>query len=30
MDLSCVLGVGLSGVFAVTVIYYFFTEWNAE
>jgi hypothetical protein len=30
MDLSCVIAVGLAGVFAVTGIYYFFTVWNAE
>jgi hypothetical protein len=30
MSLSCVVTGGLVGVFAVTLIYYFFTEWNAE
>ena len=30
MDLSCIVTVGLGGVIAVTLIYYFFSEWNAE
>jgi hypothetical protein len=30
MNLSCIVTVGLAGVIAVTLIYYFFTEWNAE
>ncbi len=30
MGLSTVLSVGLGGVIAVTVIYYFLTEWNAD
>lgn len=30
MSLSTVLAVGLAGVIAVTVIYYFLTEWNAD
>jgi hypothetical protein len=29
MNLSCILTIGLSGVVAFTVIYYFITEWNA-
>jgi hypothetical protein len=30
MDLSCAITFGLAGVVAVTLIYYFYTEWNAE
>lgn len=30
MNLSCILTVGLGGVVAFTVIYYFLTEWNAD
>ena len=30
MNLSCVVTVGLVGVIAVTLVYYFFTEWNSE
>ncbi len=30
MILSCVLTFGLVGVVGVTLIYYFFTEWNAN
>jgi|SaaInlStandDraft_6_1057023.scaffolds.fasta_scaffold29978_3 hypothetical protein len=30
MNLSCAITFGLTGVIAVTLIYYFYTEWNAE
>ena len=30
MSLSAILSVGLGGVVAFTVIYYFITEWNAD
>ena len=30
MSLSCIVTVGLAGVIAVTFVYYFFTEWNAD
>ncbi len=30
MSLSTLLSIGLGGVIAVTVIYYFLTEWNAD
>jgi hypothetical protein len=30
MNLSCILTVGLAGVIAVTLVYYFFTEWNTD
>lgn len=30
MSLSTVISVGLGGVLAVTLIYYFLTEWNAD
>ena len=30
MNLSCILTFGLIGVLGVTVIYYFFTEWNTD
>jgi hypothetical protein len=30
MSLSMVISVGLGGVIAFTVIYYFITEWNAD
>jgi len=30
MSLSCIVTVGLAGVIAVTLIYYFFSVWNAD
>lgn len=30
MGLSTLLSIGLGGVIAFTVIYYFLTEWNAD
>ena len=30
MGLSTLLAIGLGGVIAFTVIYYFITEWNAD
>jgi hypothetical protein len=30
MNLSCIVTVGLAGVVCVTLVYYFFTEWNAD
>ena len=30
MSLSCIVTVGLVGVICVTLVYYFFTEWNAD
>jgi hypothetical protein len=29
VNLSCLITAGLAGVVAVTLVYYFFTEWNA-
>jgi len=30
MNLSCIITFGLAGVIAITLVYYFLTEWNAE
>jgi hypothetical protein len=30
MNLSCVLSGGLLGVMGVSLLYYFFTEWNTN
>jgi hypothetical protein len=30
MSLSAILSMGLGGIVAFTVIYYFITEWNAD
>lgn len=30
MNLSCIVTVGLAGVIAIAMVYYFFTEWNTD
>lgn len=30
MNLSCIVTTGLAGVTAITLVYYFFTEWNMD
>ncbi len=30
MNLSCIIFAGLAGVSAITLVYYFVTEWNSE
>jgi len=30
MNLGCILTMGLAGVVTITMVYYFFVEWNAD
>jgi hypothetical protein len=30
MNLSCIVTFGMAGVIAIAMVYYFFSEWNAD